>query len=122
MGAMQHMPALALDTLRLAVWFVLLMLVFVPFERRFALHRQKALRAEFGEAGKGHGADAGKGLRPQDEHAAGRLRRGRDLAGERNLRVGLRVRSDQDADRVRAHGLTALVTDALARAAAASGS
>jgi len=42
-----HLLPLALDFLRLCVWLVLLVLVFVPLERAFALHRQKVFRKTF---------------------------------------------------------------------------
>jgi sterol desaturase/sphingolipid hydroxylase (fatty acid hydroxylase superfamily) len=42
-----HLLPLAMDFLRLCVWLVLLVLVFVPLERAFALHRQKVFRKTF---------------------------------------------------------------------------
>jgi sterol desaturase/sphingolipid hydroxylase (fatty acid hydroxylase superfamily) len=42
-----HLRPLALDLLRLCLWLVLLVLVFVPLERLFALHRQKVFRKAF---------------------------------------------------------------------------
>ena len=37
-----------MDVLRLSVWFFLLMLVFVPLERAFAVRRQNVFRKSFG--------------------------------------------------------------------------
>jgi hypothetical protein len=42
------MVPLALDLLRLCIWLALLLAVFAPIERRWALHRQKLLRKAFG--------------------------------------------------------------------------
>src|SRR5580698_1390467 len=42
-----YLRPLGLDLLRLCVWLVLLVLVFVPLERVFALHRQKVFRKTF---------------------------------------------------------------------------
>ena len=39
-----HLPSLATDFLRLSIWLLLLMIVFVPLERIFAVHEQKILR------------------------------------------------------------------------------
>ncbi len=39
---------LALNVIRLCVWLVLVMLIFIPLERFFALHRQKVFREAFG--------------------------------------------------------------------------
>lgn len=43
----QHLPPLVFDLVRLGVWFVLLMVVFVPLERLCAQHPQKVFRKEF---------------------------------------------------------------------------
>jgi sterol desaturase/sphingolipid hydroxylase (fatty acid hydroxylase superfamily) len=40
----QELPPWAVDILRLSIWLMLLMLIFVPLERAFALHRQKIFR------------------------------------------------------------------------------
>ncbi|MGD1093887.1 MAG: sterol desaturase family protein [Bryobacteraceae bacterium] len=45
---MQPFVPLLLDVLRLCVWLVLLLIIFVPLERRWTLHRQKFLRKAFG--------------------------------------------------------------------------
>jgi len=42
-----HLLPFALDVLRLGVWLLLLMVVFVPLERFFAVHPQKVLRRAF---------------------------------------------------------------------------
>jgi sterol desaturase/sphingolipid hydroxylase (fatty acid hydroxylase superfamily) len=43
----QHLPRLALDVLRLCIWLLLLMLIFVPLEKLFSLHKQKIFRKAF---------------------------------------------------------------------------
>ena len=40
----QHLPAYALQLVRLCVWLVLLTIIFAPLERLFALHPQKVFR------------------------------------------------------------------------------
>jgi sterol desaturase/sphingolipid hydroxylase (fatty acid hydroxylase superfamily) len=46
---LQHqLPGFALDVLRLSIWLLLLMMVFVPLERLFAVNPQKVLRKSFG--------------------------------------------------------------------------
>ena len=45
---MQHLAPFGLDVIRLCVWLVLLMIIFVPIERRWGLHRQKVFRKAFG--------------------------------------------------------------------------
>lgn len=42
-----YLSALALDLVRLVIWLVVLVIVFVPVERLFALHRQEILRKSF---------------------------------------------------------------------------
>jgi sterol desaturase/sphingolipid hydroxylase (fatty acid hydroxylase superfamily) len=44
----QRLASVELDVLRLCVWLVLLMILFVPLERLFGLHRQKIFRKAFG--------------------------------------------------------------------------
>ena len=48
MGMYQHATTFALDLLRLCIWLILLMIVFVPLERIFALRSQKVFRQSFG--------------------------------------------------------------------------
>jgi sterol desaturase/sphingolipid hydroxylase (fatty acid hydroxylase superfamily) len=43
----QHLLPLALDFFRLLIWLVLLMVIFVPLERIFALHPQRVFRKAF---------------------------------------------------------------------------
>jgi len=43
----QQLPPLVLDTLKLCIWLVLLMAIFVPLERLYALHPQKVFRKAF---------------------------------------------------------------------------
>jgi len=43
----QQLPPLVLDTLKLCIWLVLLMTIFVPLERLYALHPQKVFRKSF---------------------------------------------------------------------------
>lgn len=43
----QHLPSFAFDVLRLCIWLVLLMAIFVPIERVFAKNPQKVFRKEF---------------------------------------------------------------------------
>jgi sterol desaturase/sphingolipid hydroxylase (fatty acid hydroxylase superfamily) len=43
----QHLSPLALETLRLCAWLALLMAIFVPLERRYALHPLKVFRKSF---------------------------------------------------------------------------
>jgi sterol desaturase/sphingolipid hydroxylase (fatty acid hydroxylase superfamily) len=43
----QHLPPFAIDVVRLCVWLALLAMIFVPLERRWALHPQKVFRAAF---------------------------------------------------------------------------
>jgi len=43
----QHLPSFALDVLRLGIWLLLLMIVFVPLERLFAVYPQKVFRRSF---------------------------------------------------------------------------
>lgn len=43
----QHLPQFATDVVRLCVWLVLLMIVFVPLERLCARHPQKVFRKAF---------------------------------------------------------------------------
>jgi sterol desaturase/sphingolipid hydroxylase (fatty acid hydroxylase superfamily) len=43
----QHLPGFALDVLRLSIWLLLLMMVFVPLERLFAVAPQKIFRKSF---------------------------------------------------------------------------
>ena len=42
-----HLLAFAIDIARLCIWLMLLMVIFVPLERLFALHSQKTFRPEF---------------------------------------------------------------------------
>ena len=42
-----HLPSLAVDLLRLLIWLVLIMAVFVPLERFFAARRQRVIRGLF---------------------------------------------------------------------------
>src|SRR5579885_1723921 len=42
-----NLPPFATDLLRLAVWLLLLMMVFVPLERLFGLHPMKVFRRSF---------------------------------------------------------------------------
>jgi len=44
----QQLATSGMAFLKLCAWFVLLMVVFVPLERRFALHPRKGFRATFG--------------------------------------------------------------------------
>ncbi|HME09695.1 MAG TPA: sterol desaturase family protein [Bryobacteraceae bacterium] len=46
MRSIQHLP-FAIDIVRLCVWLALLMAIFVPLERFFALHRQRIFRKAF---------------------------------------------------------------------------
>jgi sterol desaturase/sphingolipid hydroxylase (fatty acid hydroxylase superfamily) len=43
-----HLHTLLLDVLRLAIWFVIVCVVFIPLEYLFAAHKQKILRKQFG--------------------------------------------------------------------------
>src|SRR5947208_3004321 len=43
----QHLPPLALDTVRLCVWLAFLMAIFVPLERLYALHPRRVFRKSF---------------------------------------------------------------------------
>jgi sterol desaturase/sphingolipid hydroxylase (fatty acid hydroxylase superfamily) len=43
----QYLPGFALDVLRLCIWLTVLIVVFVPLERLYALHRQKLFRKAF---------------------------------------------------------------------------
>jgi sterol desaturase/sphingolipid hydroxylase (fatty acid hydroxylase superfamily) len=43
----QSLPAFAIDILRLSIWLLLLMVVFVPLERLFTVHSQKVFRKSF---------------------------------------------------------------------------
>jgi sterol desaturase/sphingolipid hydroxylase (fatty acid hydroxylase superfamily) len=43
-----HLHTLALDVLRLAIWFAILCVIFIPLERLFPAHRQKVFRKQFG--------------------------------------------------------------------------
>ena len=43
----QHLPPFALDIVRLVIWLTILMLVFIPLERLFAIHRQRVFRKAF---------------------------------------------------------------------------
>lgn len=43
----QHLPPLAFDVIRLSIWLVLLVLIFVPLEKLYAQHRQKVFRKGF---------------------------------------------------------------------------
>src|ERR1019366_4695124 len=43
----QHVPRFALDVFRLCAWLMLLMAIFVPLEKRCALHPQKVFRRAF---------------------------------------------------------------------------
>ncbi len=43
----QYLPPVAFDLLRLCIWLVLLMIIFVPMERLFAQHPQKIFRKGF---------------------------------------------------------------------------
>ena len=43
----RHLSTFAIDVLRLAIWLLLLMVVFVPLERLFAVHSRKAFRKSF---------------------------------------------------------------------------
>ncbi len=40
----QQLPPLVLDVLRLSIWLLLLMIIFVPLERMFAVHPHKVFR------------------------------------------------------------------------------
>ena len=40
--------SLAWDSVRLCAWLILLMVIFVPLEKLFALHKQKVFRKSFG--------------------------------------------------------------------------
>jgi sterol desaturase/sphingolipid hydroxylase (fatty acid hydroxylase superfamily) len=42
-----HLFPVAIDVLRLSIWLLLLMIVFVPLERLFAVHPQKVFRKSF---------------------------------------------------------------------------
>ena len=42
-----QLPGFALDVLRLSIWLLLLMMVFVPLERLFGVHPQKVFRKSF---------------------------------------------------------------------------
>jgi sterol desaturase/sphingolipid hydroxylase (fatty acid hydroxylase superfamily) len=44
----QQLAPLALSVARLCAWLVLLMLIFIPLERLFAVHRQRVFRKAFG--------------------------------------------------------------------------
>ncbi len=45
---LQHyLPSFAVDIFRLAIWLLLLMMIFVPLERFFSVHQQKVLRKSF---------------------------------------------------------------------------
>lgn len=44
---MQQLPAIAIEFLRLCVWLLLLMVIFVPLERIWGLHPQKVFRKTF---------------------------------------------------------------------------
>src|SRR5271165_2330792 len=43
-----HLASLALNLVRLFAWLLLLMLIFVPLERLFAVRRQRVFRKAFG--------------------------------------------------------------------------
>ncbi len=43
----QHLPPFALDIVRLVIWLLLLMVIFVPLERLFAVNPQKVFRKAF---------------------------------------------------------------------------
>lgn len=43
----QSLPSFAIDVLRLSIWLLLLMVIFVPLERLFTVHSQKVLRKSF---------------------------------------------------------------------------
>ncbi len=43
----QHLPPLALETLRPCVWLAFLIVIFVPLERLFALRLQRVFRKSF---------------------------------------------------------------------------
>src|SRR5580658_5150944 len=45
---LRHAPGFAVDVVRLAVWLVLLVAIFVPLERLFALHPAKIWRKQVG--------------------------------------------------------------------------
>jgi sterol desaturase/sphingolipid hydroxylase (fatty acid hydroxylase superfamily) len=47
LDSIQDLPPYAVDILRLSIWLFLLMLVFVPLERLFAVHPQKIFRRSF---------------------------------------------------------------------------
>src|SRR5262249_30483766 len=42
-----HLPRLVADIIRVCLWLALLMVIFVPLERRWALHPQKVFRKAF---------------------------------------------------------------------------
>jgi len=42
-----HLPALAIDILRLSLWLLVIMAIFVPLEKCFPLHRQKLFRKAY---------------------------------------------------------------------------
>jgi len=42
-----HLPPLAVDVIRLSIWLLLLMVIFVPLERMFAVHPHKVFRKSF---------------------------------------------------------------------------
>ena len=44
---LKQLPAFALEIVRLCIWLLLLMAVFVPLERLFGVHPQKILRKSF---------------------------------------------------------------------------
>jgi sterol desaturase/sphingolipid hydroxylase (fatty acid hydroxylase superfamily) len=43
-----HLHILMLDVLRLAIWFIVVCVIFVPLEHFFAAHKQKVLRKQIG--------------------------------------------------------------------------
>jgi sterol desaturase/sphingolipid hydroxylase (fatty acid hydroxylase superfamily) len=43
-----HLHTLMLDVLRLAIWFVIVCVIFIPLERLFAARKQKVFRKQFG--------------------------------------------------------------------------
>ena len=43
----QHLPPFALGVMRLGIWLVLLMVIYIPLEKLCALHPQKVFRKEF---------------------------------------------------------------------------
>jgi len=45
--AQAQLPPVAVDFLRLSIWLLLLMLVFVPLERLFSVHPRKIFRRAF---------------------------------------------------------------------------